>query len=70
MPTLKGFAFVLIGISIGVFGVTLSMIGLALTILTSIYNGFLPLGAGVAFVGVLVSIVSAVSIRDETNKTH
>jgi hypothetical protein len=65
MPSNKGVAFALVGISVGIFGLALSILGLGIIQEGSMnFNAYVVLGVLVAFLGVVVSLVSAMSVKN------
>ena len=60
----KGLAFALVGVSIGIFGLAFSLLGLAIVQEGSTnINAYVILGVLIALIGVAVSIASAPSIK-------
>jgi hypothetical protein len=61
----KGVAFALVGVTIGIFGLALSILGLAVVQEGSMnVNAYVVLGVFIALVGVLVSLASAMTIKN------
>jgi hypothetical protein len=61
----KGVAFALVGISVGILGLAISILGLAIIQEGSMnFNAYVVLGVFVAFVGVVLSLASAMTVKN------
>ena len=67
MPPFKGITYALLGVCVGIFGLSVSLIGLALTYQYHAYNGIVSLGALIAFLGVAISLASAAQTTSDTS---
>jgi hypothetical protein len=65
MSSSRGVAFALVGVSLGAFGITLSILGLAnIQEGSSSFDVFPYFGVLVALIGVVISLISAIITED------
>ena len=67
MPPFKGITYALLGICVGIFGLSISLMRLALTYQYHTYNDFVTLGAFIAFLGVAITLASAAQSASDSS---